>query len=106
MFPPIYIQHSQCPCRCLLERRALSLSLRSHRTNYETEEIRFEKRKSFINKHVSCKFDKFGFDTHLCELRVVVVVLTLARIIKSVVTGQATVTLELSAYTGRSSRML
>ena len=25
VFPPVYIQHNQCPCRCLLEKRALLL---------------------------------------------------------------------------------
>ena len=46
------------------------------------------------------EFDEFRVDTHLCKLHtgrpflVAVVVLTLTHIIKSVVTGQAPVTLE------------
>ena len=36
VFPPIYIQHSQCPCRCLLERRALLL-LWSQPTRYHRD---------------------------------------------------------------------
>ena len=88
VFPPINVQQSQCPCRCLFQEGQALWSQNHNNTNDDSTPPRSISQADGVHTGR-------GANAKRCVYSIVVVVLTLTCIIKSVVTGQAPVTLEL-----------